>query len=176
MPGLVVGDGEKRAELLADAGLGLGLEALVPPVRADDRRRLALLADLEIGAGQQHRAAFGHRLPAGHHPDDGRRRGLLANQRLFVAGLKQNLARPVLEPLPDLSDTVGGHALIAAGRDQPVDDLGIDRVGERVGGCGRGGEIAVVEELDGVAETDRADVRLGRRCVRLRGDDRREIR
>ena len=41
--------------------------------------------------------------------------------------------------------------------DQPVDDLGVDRVGQGIGGGRGGGEIAVVEELERDLQADRAE-------------------
>ena len=133
---------------------------------ADGRGRFLRAADIEIGAGQQHRAALGDRLPPAHHADDRRRVRLLANQRLFEAGLEQDLSRPVGEAPPRVGDHLRRDARIAAGGDQPVDDLGLDRVGDGIGGGGRGGIVAVVDELDRVAEPGRI---AGRRRAERRG-------
>ena len=66
---------------------------------------------------------------------------------------------------------------IAAGGDKPVDDLGLDRVGDRVGGRGRCGIVAVVDELDRVAEAGRiaARRRAERRGLGLGRNDRLEF-
>ena len=66
-----------------------------------------------------------------------------------------------------------GTPLVAAGGDQPVDDLDVDRIGQGVGGDAGRGRIAVVEQLEREFEADR--IEPGRRRRAGRGNRRRRF-
>ena len=98
--------------------------------------------------------------------------GLLISwrKRLLEAEAHQLLAGPIGKPLHRVGDARRADAGIAAGGDQPVDDLAVDAVGQRIGGDAGGNRVAVVEELQRQLQADRgrpaaagfADGRRGR--------------
>ena len=89
-----------------------------------------------------------------------------------ITQAQQALAGPVGELPRDRLDARGGHRVAAADGDQPVDDLDVDRIGQGIGGDGRGRGVAVVEEFERELEPGRVE-RGGRGGCR--GGDRRQV-
>ena len=170
---LVVRGGQQVAELGEDGLLVRPGDVLVAPEAADERGRVLLPAAGDVGLRQLDGGGVGDRLGRAERLDDARGGQVLAGNRLFVADAQERLAGPVAELLAHRQDARGGHRLAAAGGDQPVDDLDVDRVGQGIGGDGRRSRVAVVDELQGQLEPGRVQRRRNRRGGR---GDRRRIR
>ena len=170
---LVVCGGQQVTELGENGLLVRPGEVLIAPEAADERGRVLLPAAGDVGFRQLDGGGIGDRFGRAERLDDVRRGRFLVGNRLFVADAQEGLAGPVAELAAHRQDARGGHRVAAAGGNQPVDDLDIDRVGQGIGGDGCRGRVAVVEQLQGQLEPGRVQRRRNRRGGRR---DRRRIR
>ncbi len=145
---------------------GRFVQIVVAPHVTDQRFCLGLAPGCPQGSADHQRGSVGLWCLTVQSGQEFLVRPLLPSQGLFEAEANKGGARPVLEPRSDLDNSFGRHFVVAAGDDQPVDQIGTDSVAQGVGGDRGSGRIALPDKFDGELEPDRIE-RVADLAIRL---------